>query len=61
MTNKWVEHVREEAKRLNISYGCAMSRDDVKKKYKTKDATASKVQAVFDKIKKDRKNKNLKK
>lgn len=34
MVNQWVEHVKSQAKELNISYGCAMTNEDVKKSYK---------------------------
>lgn len=40
MANPWVEHVRKEAKRLNLSYGCAMTRADVKASYKNKKSPA---------------------
>jgi len=38
MVNAWVEHVRSEAKRLNLSYGCAMTQQEVKDNYKKKKA-----------------------
>jgi hypothetical protein len=30
---KWTDHVKEEAKKLNISYGCALSSPEVRKSY----------------------------
>ena len=31
MPNKWIEHVKEYAKKHNISYACALSHPDLKK------------------------------
>jgi len=36
MANPWIEHVKQKAKELNVSYGCAISLPEVKKSYKPK-------------------------
>lgn len=36
MANDWVNHIKEYAKRNNISYGCALSLEDCKNEYKIK-------------------------
>ncbi len=36
MANPWIEHVKQKAKELNVSYGCAITLPEVKKTYKPK-------------------------
>jgi hypothetical protein len=48
MSNKWVEHVKSEAKRLNISYACAMTNPEVKENYnKYRKPTASDIKGII--------------
>jgi len=41
MTN-WTEHIKAEAKKLGISYGCAMSLPEVQESYRSKNPDAGK-------------------
>ena len=34
MANPWIEHVKQKAKELNVSYGCAITLPEVRKTYK---------------------------
>jgi hypothetical protein len=33
MSNSWIQHVKEYAKKNNVSYGCALSQPDIKDGY----------------------------
>jgi hypothetical protein len=50
MANDWVNHIKEYAKRNNISYGCALSSEDCKNEYKIKKGVKE-VQKVKEKKK----------
>ena len=36
MANPWIEHVKQKAKELDVSYACAISLPEVRKSYKPK-------------------------
>ena len=39
MSNPWIEHVKDFAKRNNVSYGCAISMSECKSSYAKTDKT----------------------
>ena len=57
MANKWIEHVKEYAKKHNISYACALSHPDLKKEYQPvvkktyKQKREEKEQIIFTQLK----------
>ena len=36
MANKWIQHIKDYAKRNNMSYGCALSSEGCKNEYNKK-------------------------
>ena len=57
MANKWIEHVKEYAKKHSISYACALSHPDLKKEYQPvvkktyKQKREEKEQIIFTQLK----------
>ena len=52
MANKWIQHIKDYAKRNNMSYGCALSSEGCKNEYNKK-----KVKKEQKEVKKVKKNK----
>ena len=45
-TNKWIEHVRDFAKRNSVSYGCAISMPECKTSYTKGETEAKQVKKI---------------
>ena len=51
MTNKWIEFVKSEAKKNNLSYACALTNKDITSKYeKVKKKTKDEKELLKEKV-----------
>jgi len=55
-TNKWIEHVKDFAKKNSVSYGCAISMPECKASYKTGETQAKPVKKIVRKKREEETN-----